>query len=111
MERALLVYTTFPDAETALRIGETLVRERLAACVNVLPGMRSVYAWKGAIEGGEEVVALVKTRTGLRDAIGAALKDRHPYETPILFFLEPDDTHADTLAWLVEETSGPETSS
>jgi periplasmic divalent cation tolerance protein len=95
MERALLVYTTFPDAETALALGETLVREKLAACVNVLPGMRSVYAWKGEVE----------SRTGLRDKLGAALKDRHPYETPILFFIEPDGADADTLAWLVAETS------
>jgi periplasmic divalent cation tolerance protein len=105
MERALLVYTTFPDAETALAVGETLVREKLAACVNVLPGMRSVYAWKGAVERGEEAVALVKTRTGLRAEVAAALKDRHPYETPILFFIEPDQTDAETLAWLVGETS------
>jgi periplasmic divalent cation tolerance protein len=70
MERALLVYTRFPDAETALALGETLVREKLAACVNVLPGMRSVYAWKGEVERGNEVVAIVKSRTGLRDKLG-----------------------------------------
>ena len=105
MERALLVYTTFPDAETALALGETLVREKLAACVNVLPGMRSVYAWKGEVERGNEVVAIVKSRTGLRDKLGAALKDRHPYETPILFFIEPEGVDPDTLAWLVGETS------
>ncbi len=49
MQRPLLVYTTFPDAGTALTVGEALVRLRLAACVNVLPGMLSVYAWKGAV--------------------------------------------------------------
>ena len=53
MERPLLVYTTFPDEETALRVGRALVAEKLAACVNVLPGMRSVYSWKGAVEHGE----------------------------------------------------------
>ncbi len=105
MERELLVYTTFPDAETALSVGEALVRERLAACVNVLPGMRSVYAWKGAVERGEEAVALVKSRTGLRERLGAALKERHPYETPILFFIEPEGADPDTLAWIVGETS------
>jgi periplasmic divalent cation tolerance protein len=104
MERALLVYTTFPDAETALAVGETLVREKLAACVNVLPGMRSVYAWRGAVERGEEAVAIVKTRTGLKGKIGAALKERHPYETPILLFIEPDESDEATLAWLVGET-------
>jgi periplasmic divalent cation tolerance protein len=104
MERPLLVYTTFPDADTALTIGEGLVRERLIACINVLPGMRSVYAWKGAIEQGQEVVAILKTRTGLSDDVRATLKARHPYETPIILFLEPTGGDEDTLAWLLRET-------
>ena len=109
MDRPLLVYTTFPDSETALAIGRELVAARLAACVNVLPGMRSVYAWKGAIERDEEVVAIVKTREGLRDAVAEALKVRHPYETPIIVFLEVAGAHPATLAWLLGET-GDETS-
>jgi periplasmic divalent cation tolerance protein len=104
MDRPLLVYTTFPDAETALAVGRELVVERLAACVNVLPGMRSVYAWKGAIERGEEAVAIVKTRDGLRDAVAEALKARHPYETPIILFLDVAGGHPATLAWLLSET-------
>ncbi|ACA19673.1 CutA1 divalent ion tolerance protein [Methylobacterium sp. 4-46] len=104
MERPLLVYTTFPDEETALAVGETLVREKLAACVNVLPGMRSVYAWKGAVERGQEVVALVKSREGLAEALSAALKARHPYETPIILHLTPSGAEAGTLAWLLAET-------
>jgi periplasmic divalent cation tolerance protein len=104
MDRPLLVYTTFPDAETALAIGRELVAARLAACVNVLPGMRSVYAWKGAIERGEEAVAIVKTREGLRETVADALKTRHPYETPIIVFLEVSGAHPATLAWLLGET-------
>ncbi|WP_430913642.1 divalent-cation tolerance protein CutA [Methylobacterium sp. sgz302541] len=106
MERPLLVYTTFPDAETALAIGEALVRDRLAACVNVLPGMRSVYAWKGAVERGEEVVAILKTREGLADALTAALKARHPYETPIVLHLPVAGADAGTAAWIFGETGG-----
>ena len=106
MERPLLVYTTFPDAETALAIGEALVRDRLAACVNVLPGMRSVYAWKGAVERGEEVVAILKTREGLADALAAALKARHPYETPIVLHLPVAGADAGTAAWIFGETGG-----
>jgi periplasmic divalent cation tolerance protein len=104
MEQPLLVYTTFPDAETALAVGQELVAEKLAACVNVLPGMRSVYVWKGEIERGEEVVAIVKTREGLRDAVAEALKSRHPYETPIILFLDVLGGHPATLAWLLSET-------
>ncbi len=104
MERPLLVYTTFPDAPTALAIGEDLVRARLAACVNVIPGMQSVYAWKGAVERGEEVVALVKSREGLAEALTTALKQRHPYETPIILHLPVAGADPDTAAWIEAET-------
>ena len=107
MDGPLLVYTTFPDADTALAIGEELVREGLVACVNVLPGMRSVYAWQGTIERAEEAVGILKTRTGLRDAVEAALKSRHPYETPIVLFIEPAGADAGTLAWLNAATAAP----
>ena len=109
MERPLLVYTTFPDEETALSLGRELVAEKLAACVNVLPGMKSVYAWKGAIERGQEVVAIVKTRETLRGPVGEALKARHPYETPIILFLEVSGGHPATLGWLFGETATPVT--
>ena len=105
MERPLLVYTTFPDEETALSIGRELVAEKLAACINVLPGMKSVYAWKGAIERGQEVVVIVKTREALRGPVGDALKARHPYETPIILFLEVSGGHDATLGWLLAETA------
>jgi periplasmic divalent cation tolerance protein len=106
MDGPLLVYTTFPDADTGLSIGEELVRAGIVACVNVIPGMRSVYAWKGEVERGEEAVGILKTRTGLRDAVRAALKERHPYETPIILFLEVSGGHPATLAWLMDETGG-----
>lgn len=106
MEQALLVYTTFPDVDTGLAIGETLVRDKLAACVNVIPAMKSVYAWQGAVERGSEAIGIVKTRAGLKDAVGSALKARHPYETPIVLFIEVADADAATLAWLVAETGG-----
>lgn len=106
MEHPLLVYTTFPDAQTALTIGEALVREKLAACVNVLPGMASVYAWKGAIEHGQEAVAILKSREGLAEALSAALKARHPYETPIILHLPVAGADADTAAWILAETGG-----
>jgi periplasmic divalent cation tolerance protein len=104
MERPVLVYTTFPDEDTALEIADALVREKLAACVNLIPGMKSVYAWKGAVERAEEVVGIIKTREGLREQVRAALKERHPYETPIILLLEVAGGDADTLAWLVGET-------
>ncbi len=105
MERPVLVYTTFPDEATALAIGETLVADKLAACVNVIPGMRSIYAWKGAVERADEVVGIIKTREGLREAVRAALKQRHPYETPIVLFLDVSGGDPGTLDWLIAETT------
>ena len=105
MDRPLLVYTTFPDVDSALSIGEGLVRDRLIACINVLPGMRSVYAWKGAVEQGQEAVAILKTRKGLQEQVHRTLKERHPYETPVVLFIEPTGADAATLEWLLTETS------
>ena len=109
MERPLLVYTTFASADDALAIGDALVRLRLAACVNVLPGMLSVYAWKGVVDRADEVVALIKSREGLADALTAALKERHPYETPIILHLPVAGADADTTAWILAETGIPRT--
>lgn len=109
MERPLLVYTTFPDQASALNIGEALVRERLVACVNVLPGMKSVYAWKGTVERADEVVAILKSRVGLKEALFAAVKARHPYETPILLALPVAEADPATAAWIAEETHAPPT--
>jgi periplasmic divalent cation tolerance protein len=106
MDRPLLVYTTFPDVDSALSIGEGLIRDGLIACINVLPGMKSVYAWKGAIEQGQEAVGILKTRKGLQDQVHQALKARHPYETPVVLFIEPTGADAATLQWLLAETGG-----
>jgi len=106
MDRPLLVYTTFPDVDTALATGEALVRDRLIACINVLPGMQSVYAWKGAIERSQEAVAVLKTVKSLQDQVHRALKERHLYETPVILFIEPTGADAATLEWLIGETTG-----
>ena len=105
MDRPLLVYTTFPDLDTGLSIGEALVRAKLVACANVWPGMRSVYSWQGAIEHGQEAVGILKTRVGLKELVAAALKTAHPYETPIVLFIEPSGADEETLAWIVNETA------
>jgi len=106
MDRPLLVYTTFPDVDSALSIGEALVNDRLIACINVLPGMQSVYAWRGNIERGQEAVGILKTVKGLQDEVHRALKERHPYETPVILFIEPTGADSATLDWLRSETAG-----
>lgn len=105
MDRLVVLYTTFPDESVAAEIARALVEARLAACVNILPGMRSVYAWRGAVEGAEEVSALIKTREALVEAAAGMLRARHPYDTPIVLTW-PVQGDAATTAWLLSET-GP----
>jgi periplasmic divalent cation tolerance protein len=106
MEKALLVYTTFPDMGEAERLGRELVAGKLAACVNLIPGMHAVYAWKGAVETGQEVVGIIKTRQGLGEEVRAFLRAKHPYETPIVLFLPVVGGDPQTLEWLIAETAG-----
>lgn len=103
MDEPLFVYTTFPDEAAARTVSRVLVERGLAACVNLIPGMRSVYAWEGAIEEAGEIVGLVKTRTGRREAVAAAIREHHPYDTPVVFFLEVGADEP-TRAWLLGAT-------
>ena len=68
-DKAVLIYATYPDPETAEAGGRALVEAGLAACVNILPGMVSVYRWEGAVERSEECVMIIKTRAVLADAV------------------------------------------
>ena len=106
MERAVLVYTTWPSVVEAEAAGREIVERRLAACVNVLPGMISHYWWQGKIERAEEAVMIMKTRASLADAVGAAVKAAHPYETAAIMVLPVDGLDRDCHAWIVAETGG-----
>ena len=105
MERAVLVYTTWPSIVEAERAGRVIVERRLAACVNILPGMISHYWWKGQIERAEEVVMFVKTRATLADAVGDAVKEHHSYTTPAIMTLPVENVDPDYHAWIAQETS------
>ena len=103
-ERAVFVYTTFPSIVDAERAGRELVQARLCACVNMLPGMVSLYWWQGAIERGEEVVMIIKTRAALAEAIRAAVKRMHSYTTPAILVLPIERVDPDYSAWIMAET-------
>jgi periplasmic divalent cation tolerance protein len=107
---ALIVFVTVPDPDVGARIGRTLVEERLAACVNVLPGLRSIYLWKDAVADEAEALCLIKTRPALFDRLEARLRELHPYDVPEILALKPVLGNADYLRWLTEATSGPRTS-
>lgn len=106
MERAVLVYTTWPSIVEAEQAGRSIVERRLAACVNILPGMISHYWWRGKIERAEEAVMIFKTRASLADAVGAMVKELHSYTTPAIMFLPVENAEPDYHAWIVKETDG-----
>lgn len=105
MTDALLVLTTYPDADGAETLARTLVRERLAACVNVLPRMTSVYMWEGEEQRGEEHQLFIKTRSGTFEALKVRLRELHPYEVPELIALPITQGLDAYLNWIDESTS------
>ncbi|MGH6665533.1 MAG: divalent-cation tolerance protein CutA [Pseudolabrys sp.] len=105
MERAVLVYTTWPSIVEAEAAGRKIVEKRLAACVNILPGMISHYWWQGKIERAEEAVMLVKTRAGLAGQVGGMVKELHSYTTPAVMTLPVESLDPDYHKWIVAETS------
>ena len=104
MSEFVFVYATFPELELAETVAAELVADRLAACANLIPGMRAVYSWQGAIERASEVVAIFKTRSELAADVMAAIKARHPYEVPALIVLPVSSADIDYAAWLRSET-------
>jgi periplasmic divalent cation tolerance protein len=104
MERAVFVYTTWPSLVEAEEGGRAIVGKRLAACVNILPGMVSHYWWEGKLERGEEAVAIFKTRASLADAVRDAVKASHPYTTPAIVVLPVESVERNYLGWLMAET-------
>ena len=106
-DKAVLVYTTFPSAEEGEAVGGILVDAGLAACVNILPVMTSIYIWKGERNRDSEAVMIVKTRSALANRVMAEIKARHPYKTPALLVLPVEGGSADYLAWIAAQTAHP----
>lgn len=101
---ACFVYVTAPDAETARRIGRTLVELRLAACANILDGMRSVYRWQGKIQEDGEAVLIAKTREDLVPALTEKVRALHSYECPCIVALPVTGGSQSFLDWIDGET-------
>ena len=107
-DRPVLVYTTFASLDEAKRVGDALVAARLAACVNLFPGMISIFEWKGAREEAGEVAMIIKTRASLTEAVLAETKRLHPYELPALLVLPTDGGSAEYCGWIVSQTGNPD---
>ncbi len=101
---ALICFCTCPDADVAERIATALVDERLAACVNVLPGITSVYRWQGKVERAGEVLILAKTTCGSLARLTERIVALHPYELPEVVAVEAAGGSPAYLAWIAAET-------
>lgn len=102
MTERLLAFSTVATAADAERIASVLVERGLAACVNVVPGLVSIYRWKGAVERELEVLLVIKTRAERFEALREALVSLHPYEVPELIAVPVAAGHPPYLAWLDE---------
>jgi periplasmic divalent cation tolerance protein len=105
MERIVFVYTTYPSVVEAETAGRALVERQLAACVNILPNMVSIYRWEGAIERGQEVVMIIKTRATLAETVRVAVKEMHSYSTPAILVIPIERVDSDYLSWLTAGTN------
>lgn len=101
MELIRIVLCTFPDAAVARQIGTVLVERQLAACVNLIAGVESVYRWQGKVESAAEVLAVFKTSAAVSPEFEAALAALHPYDVPEIVAIEPASVAQNYAAWLL----------
>ena len=104
-DQFVIVLTTLPVEGDVETLAAQLVDERLAACVNILPAMRSVYRWKNAVERADERQLVIKTSRARVTALEARLRALHPYDVPEFVVLPVDSGSADYLSWLAENTT------
>jgi periplasmic divalent cation tolerance protein len=98
----LLALSTFPDRETAQRISNQLVSEKLAACANILPAVESIYRWKDKIETGNETLVFFKLSEDRQSTFQEKLRSLHPYEVPEIIFLPVSSGLPEYLRWVTD---------
>lgn len=104
MSDVIIVLITAPSKETADTIGKTLVEQRLAACVNILPNISSVFHWEGKIDWAEEFLLVAKTKKATFKELEAKVLDSHPYDTPEIIAISVSDGTKAYLDWVLKET-------
>ncbi|MGE0057980.1 MAG: divalent-cation tolerance protein CutA [Dehalococcoidia bacterium] len=104
MNDEVVMITTAPEVAAAA-IARALVEQRLAACVNILPAVQSVYRWQGAVEEASEALVVIKTLRSRFEAVDAALRELHPYEVYELLALPVEAGNAAYLGWMRESVS------
>src|ERR1700720_3175469 len=101
-EKILLALSTFPDRETAQRISNQLVTEKLAACANILPTIESIYRWKDKIETENETLVFFKLSEDRQSAFQEKLRSLHPHDVPEIIFFPTSDGLPEYLRWVSE---------
>lgn len=101
---AIVIYCTCPNIETAEKISRSLISQHMAACVNQLPGITSLYEWEGKIQQDQEVLLLIKTTEERFDAIRQLVIEEHPYELPELIAVPISQGLPDYLEWITQCT-------
>lgn len=104
-DEVLIVLSTFPGADKAAEVARVLVEEQLVACVNIIPAVRSVYRWQGAVHDDSESLVILKTTRDRFDDLSRRLVQLHPYELPEVIALPLAAGHAPYLAWVVGNVS------
>jgi periplasmic divalent cation tolerance protein len=102
--QAIFIYITVPSESEAQKIAEAVVAERLAACANIVPGMKSIYHWEGKIEQGNETILIFKTRAELFQAVEERVKELHSYSTPCIVSLPLTNVSDGFMQWILAET-------
>ncbi len=100
----IVIFITAPNENEAAKIARSLVEARLAACVNIIKNIRSIYTWQGNVEDDAETLMIVKTQKSLFDALSAKVKEIHSYEVPEIIALPIIEGAEDYLKWLKEST-------
>ena|ERR1700694_3681880 len=101
----MLVLTTLPSSDAAVELARTVVAERLAACANLIPAIRSIYRWKGKLQDENEVLVLLKTRQEHFERLKQRILELHPYEIPEVLALPIEQGYAAYLEWIAGETA------
>ncbi len=99
-----MIYITVENGSEAERLGRMLVESRLAACVNIIDGMRSIYRWRGKVESASEAVLIAKTKTELVEHLTRLVVDEHGYECPCVVSMPIEGGNLEFIRWIEEQT-------